>query len=284
MRLLSGLLSVASVAAFGFACGAFALTYVTPVPKPFVAPQRAAALDTGADDTRDLPQGWPAVFGVIPEPEPEPESEPEPEPEVFVELPPEENTTYYLTGLVAGRGAKSWAMISEKDRGFVVRVGDILVGGETVVEITAEGVLIDYDGERQLIPVNRSELSNLVWREPLSEADRQPSPLLAEVTVPVEGLDRDYITGMFDAAGRLAASRSNGLSEGMEIVWMERGQFFDQIGLRTGDRILRVNGSSVATENLLVDIPDDGIANGSLDLEIMRDGTRQTLKVTLDKG
>ncbi len=281
MRLISGLLTGFSVVAFGFACGALALSYVAPEPQPFAAPVRAAAAAPAEDTSRDLPGTWPPVFGTVPPP---PEPDPEPLPEPVAEAPPEENTTYYLTGLVAGRGGESWAMISENDRGLVVRVGDELIGGETVMAIDARGVWLDHKGQRQLIPVQRSDFGNLVWTETDDTVEALPADLLAEVTIPFETLDRRFIERALAEAGRLTAAELADGSVGMDIVWTQRGELFEQIGLRTGDTILKVNGKSVVTENLLADTPDADLAGGTISFEILRDGSRQVVKVNLDQG
>lgn len=279
MKLLSGLLSVIAVASFGFALGALGLAYVAPAPQPYQPPERAAALQALAGDSRVLPDGWPAVFGKVPATEPEPEPAPQ-----VAEQPPEENTTYYLTGLVAGRGSDSWAMISENDRGLVVRVGDVLIGGETVTAIDAAGVWIDYAGETQLIAVQKTDLGGMVREQSVAAGDLPPARLLAEVTIPIEATDRRFIARALAAAGRLAATEQPGVSGGMDIVWLQRGELFDQMGLRTGDTILAVNGKTLETEDLLADMPDADLLGEPLQLEILRDGARQMLKVNLDQG
>ena len=279
MRLLSAILAVGAVGAFGFALGALVLAYATPPGQPWQAPVRSAALQAPENTVRDLPETWPAIFGTVAPPEPEPEPEPE-----VAEAPPEENTTYYLTGLVAGRGSESWAMITENDRGLVVRIGDVLVGGETVTGIDAKGVWIDYQGQRQLIPVQKADLVGLVSTETAAVTELPQAALLAEVTIPIEQMNRRVIGRALASAGRLAATERPGTAGGMDIVWVQQGELFDQMGLRTGDTILAVNGKTLETEDLLADMPDADLLGGPLQLEILRDGARQMLKVNLDQG
>ena len=281
MRLIAGLFTLVSVAAFGFACGALGLVYLAPDPAPFVAPERAAAVTNPDTMGTDLPTTWPAVFGTVPPPEIEPEPEPEPEP--AAEAPPEQNTTYILTGLVAGR-ADSWALISENDRGLVVRVGDELIGGEVVTAIDTEGVWIEVDGQTQLIAPQRPQTEGMVRTEAPAVANLPPAHLLAEITIPMEQLDRRFIERALAEAGRLTATEQDDAAGGMDIVWIQRGELFDQMGLRTGDTILTVNGKTLVTENLLADTPDSELDSGALNLEILRDGARQVLKVNLDQG
>ena len=279
MRLLSAILSVVAVASFGFAVGALGLAYVAPAPVPYAPVERAAPAPARPDNAPALPNGWPAIFGTMPEPEPQPV------PQIAtVELPPEENTTYFLTGLVAGRGNDSWAMISENDRGLVVRVGDLLIGGETVTAIDAAGVWIDFRGQKQLVPVQKTDLGGLVRTEYSAQADLAQSSLLAEITIPLEILDRRFVERALTEAGRLEPTRKPGHNGGMDIVLVQRGQLFDQMGLQPGDTILAVNGKTLETENLLADVPDSVVLGGSLQLEILRDGARQMLKVYLDQG
>lgn len=267
------------MAGLGFACGALGLGLIAPPDSAFAPPERAAAVMASVEPTRDLPDRWPALFGTVPPPPPPP---PEPEPEV-VELPPEENTTYYLTGLVAGRGSDSWAMISENDRGLVVRLGDELIGGETVVGIDAQGVWLDYEGQRQLIPVQRSDLGHLVQLGDNPVATMGASGLLAEVTIPMEQLDLDHVAAVLAESGELAPVGSDD-GRGMELIRVREGQIWAQMGLRAGDTILSVNGKPLQTGGLLDDMPDADLTGGPLVLEIVRDGARQMLKVHLDQG
>ena len=252
--------------------------------QPFLAPAPSAIIEAKLESSVNLPDSWPAVFGAVPliAPKPEPVAEPEPQPEV-TEEPPQENTTYFLTGLVAGRGTASWAMISENDRGLVVRVGDTLIGGETVTEIDSDGVWIEYQGVRELIAVQKSDLEQLVdMGVPVDGATAIPE-LLAEITIPLESLDRRFIEASLTEAGSLAVSdrAENG---GMDIISIRDGELFAKMGLRSGDTILSVNGKTLQSADILADISDEDVLGGLLQLEILRNGTRQMVKVTLDQG
>ena len=229
---------------------------------------------------------WPALYGVvvIPEPEPEPEVAPEPEPEPVVEAEPEESTQYYLTGLVTNRG-DSWAMVASNDRTQVVRIGDELEGGEIVRAIDARGVWIDWGDIRQVIPVQRADLTGLISIErvktvDLADAGTQPT---TELRWSVEQLDARFIEEAFVEAGRLSGSTLADGSSGLNVETVQRGQLYDQIGLKTGDTILRINGKSVESQGLPAETPKDVMNSGSLSLEILRDGARQVIRVNLDQ-
>ena len=274
---MPGLITTAAVAALGFACGALALAAFPAPPEVFEAPQRAPAVEPVVVAKREVPTEWPAVFGVVPDVVVEPEPEPEPE---VVELPPEVNNTYWLTGVVTGRGINSFAMISENDRGVVVRVGDTLVGGETVTAIDSRGVWIEYEGAKELIPVQKSDLGDMV-RLPDVELE-DSADLLDEVTIAVEGLDKSYVIGLMSEAGQLAPSTRENIS-GVSILSVQAGLIFDQIGLRSNDVIIAINGTVPQASDLLLDISEDELSGG-LELQILRDGVQKRVKVRFDQG
>jgi len=276
---LSTLLASVAVAAFGFAGGVLGLGLLKPPAEAFVLPKPEAIVEAKLQSAIDLPNAWPAVFGDVPlvaEPEPEPEIIAEPE---VIEEPPQENTTYFLTGLVAGRGNSSWAMISENDRGLVVRVGDTLIGGELVTDITAEGVWLEFEGVRELIPLQKTDLAELVRFERTAPANEAPSEMLAEVTIVMEAMDRQFVEDVISEAGELALTPA-----GMDVLRIRQGQLFQQMGLRAGDTIVSVNGAALTSQTLLGDMPDADVLGAPLQFEILRDGSRQMVRVTLDQG
>lgn len=286
MRLLSNLMLTVAVAAFGFFAGQFGLTLTAPPATPFEPPEPAGAAEIAALDAPQLQATWPAVFGVeaIPEPEPEPEpvpvpvvqAEPAPEPE------PEMRLDYILSGLVAD-GRDGWAMV-QTEGGFVkvVRPGDELEGGEVVTRIDAAGVHMMWNGAPQLIPVWRPDLSNLARVE--IENPHVPPETTSEVRVTVERLDRNFIERALVEAGRLVKTELEDGSSGLDVAWIRQGELYDQFGLQTGDMILRINGEIVENPDLLTNAPNALMDGGSLDLEIMRNGTRQLIKVNLDQS
>lgn len=275
LKLLTGPLTLMSIAGFGFACGALGFAALPAPPPEFVPPERAPALEPVILTDQTQPQTWPAVFGIVPDDPPEPveqviDDAPPP--------PPEENTTYWLTGIVAVPNGKSFAMISENNRGVVVRVGDVLVGGETVTGIDASGVWISYQGETQLIPLPKTDLEGLVTRPAPTPDPADAPPIGQDMTLVVESTDRDYIASLLADAARLEM-----LESGLSLVSVQQGQIFAQLGLQSGDLIVKVNGTEVSAEtggDLLSHVTGDP---AFLEFEIQRGAARQTVKVSFDK-
>jgi len=282
-RLLSNLLLTGAVGAFGFSGGLLALTVLAPPGQPFEPPQLAGTATASHATARTLEAVWPAIFGVevVPEPEPTPEPvaavapEPEPDPE------PEIRYDYMLAGLVADeRGG--WAMVSAGGMAELVRPGDTLEGGETITRIDPQGVWIMLGDIPQVIPVNKSDFSELVWRTAPAEAP--PIESREEVRVSVERMDRNFIERALVDAGRLVRTELEDGSSGLDVVWIRRGELYDQMGLRTGDMILRIDGEEAGDQDMHVRAPGALSGGGSIDLEIMRNGARQKIKVSLDQS
>jgi len=280
VSVLSNIALSAGIGALGFSAGGFGLTATGPDPTPFSAPAPAGAASDAGPSAPLLEAVWPAVFGTVPPPPPEPEPEPvilvEPEPE------PEIRYDYQLTGLVADEYA-GWAMISLGGLQQVVRVGDELEGGEIVTRIDNRGVWVTWRDLPQLIPVYKPDTSAMA-RDLTAEADAAPARDLGEVSVVLERLDRRALEETFYDAGNLVLTDQANGSKALDVVWIRQGALYDRIGLRTGDKIIRINGEIVDNLDLLAYVPDTITNGGSIDLEILRDGTRQIIKVNLGQG
>ena len=288
MTVLSNIALYASVAALGVTAGGVALTATAPEPTGFVAPEPAGvAVELAAAPT--LSPQWPEVFGTVPPPAPDPEPAPEPvaapapepAPQPAPEPEPEIRYDYVLAGIVAG-DREGWALVSAGGLQQLIRVGDELDGGEIVERIDDKGVWITWRGLPQLIPVYRTDSSLFMTITPTEPA--APPETLGEVDVTIERMDRRFLQRTFEAAGRLVMTDEDDGTSALDVVWIRQGELYERIGLRTGDKILRINGSMVENPDLLAHLPDAITQGGTIDLEILRDGTRQIIKVNLGQG
>ncbi|MEL7116089.1 MAG: hypothetical protein AAGP08_10930 [Pseudomonadota bacterium] len=274
---MSGLFTSVAVGAMGFACGALALSLAPSEPVPFVPPSRAPAVEPVVVPAREAPEIWPTVFGTIPEVAPEPELAPEPE----VEPPPERNNSYLLTGVIAGPSIESFAMLSENDRGIVVRKGDTLVGGEVVTAIDAQGVWIEYNGATELIPVPETDFGTMVSLDtpdpetPEEDAEAAAGPA-SEFTFIIESLSLRSVEELVNGSGVIEPRDDRAV-----LVSVAQGMLFEKIGLQAGDQILTVNGVLPEGANLVANTPEPDLLRGALEFEILRDGARHMVKVTL---
>ncbi|WP_333830397.1 hypothetical protein [Pararhodobacter sp.] len=151
-----GLLAGGVVAGFGL--GALALALLLPAPQPMPLP--GILVQTRMDqplapDTALPSRLWPAAFGTPPRPAtPQPAFAPSPAPaddtDEEEEYLPYTDYDYLLRGMVAQEGG-GWALIESEIGVEVVRVGSELSGGETVIEITPHGVILQGYGPEFLL-------------------------------------------------------------------------------------------------------------------------------------
>jgi general secretion pathway protein C len=66
-----------------------------------------------------------------------------------------------------------------------------------------------------------------------------------------------------------------------EILWVREGQVYDLIGLREGDKVLRVNGHAVLDPDMLSRAQAMIADAEELAIEILRAGQRRTITVRI---
>ena len=147
---LLALLASAGFAAFGLSQLARGLNAPAIEVAPFAPPGRVAAASTGPAANPASAPPWPALFGQ-PAPAPEPPA-PAPEPVIdenpFPDDDPYFDTVLYsLRGLVYQGDGLGYAMLETDDGIIVVRQGDSLPGGETVLEVAQDGIEIGFDDD-----------------------------------------------------------------------------------------------------------------------------------------
>jgi len=145
----------------GFGLGTLILALLLPAPEatPLPPPPELRSPQIGEIAPSTLPgRSWAAAFGTAPEPAPPP---PPPEPAFQDEPEIEENfeeedytpyaeTNYRLRGMVIEDDG-GWALVESEIGIEVVRVGSVLSGGETIVEIIADGVILQGFGPEFLL-------------------------------------------------------------------------------------------------------------------------------------
>lgn len=179
---LALLLPAAVVAGFGL--GLLALGFVRPTsqvalpPLPSAQPQIAGNDAADVQSPRTVHPIWGAAFGeptpvATPQPpEPEPIQQPE-----FDEPDSYDTSMYVLRGLVQDENG-GWGLLETDIGSMVVRPGDILEGGEEVLQITAEGIEIGIFDEVYLIGFDDDA------ERSLAEPARVPHLAVPEPTIP----------------------------------------------------------------------------------------------------
>lgn len=140
-------LSALAAVLAGFGLGTLALSLTRPVPEiallPPVALSAPIEAEAEAEPTPGPERPWPHAFGppvvAVPD-EPEPAAPPPPP-----ETPPPPAPAYTLRGTITD-GAGGWVLADGPDGIELVRLGRRLSGGELVIDISAEGMVLERDG------------------------------------------------------------------------------------------------------------------------------------------
>ena len=147
---LLALLASAGFAAWGLSQLAMGLNAPAIEPVPIAPPAQAATAPTGPAAIPVSMPPWPALFGQ-PAPAPEPPA-PAPEPVIDENPFPDDDpyfdtVPYTLRGLVYQGDGLGFALLEADDGIIVVRQGDSLPGGETVLEVARDGIEIGFDDD-----------------------------------------------------------------------------------------------------------------------------------------
>lgn len=226
------------------------------------APEPASAARPGVAQTGAEPPAWPAVFGQPATDAPAPET------------PDPISQDYSLIGVVAGLQSR-WAVIAAPSGEVLVRPGDVLSGGETVEKITPGGVWVRKGAERARIGFPGDEGQTVQGAPPPAAATAPRRVEIARGDL----LGRD-LRRVFGRAGTIQMVAAGG-APAPEILWVRAGEIYDRIGLRSGDRVLRINGEPAGAPETLARAGDIIASSPEVMLEVLRAGVIVPITVVL---
>lgn len=158
-RFLAFIVTLAALGAGGWLGKALWETRETAlIPPPKIEIARAGSGEDTPSEARRS-RGWPALFGELAPPAPAQDNTPEPqppapEPEAVPPSPPLESQGYGLSGIIRS-GDKRWAIVTHPTGDKILRAGDQLADGATVVEITAEEIVVETGRGRETLALPR---------------------------------------------------------------------------------------------------------------------------------
>ncbi|MBY5974334.1 PDZ domain-containing protein [Ferrimonas balearica] len=251
----------------GLGLGALTLTTVPRnAPDPHLAPVNSTPTQPSFAGSSARP--WPALFGT---PEAAPTS-------VAVENTPT-STQFGLKGLVAA-GEAGWAIVSGPDGDRLVNPGSELAAGIAVTAIRATGVEISRNGRTEVIVFDEeSQPGTLALTETVRAAPGQ----VATSTLSLKQLQTDGFRRTLGlAGGAKSVDRGDG-AMAQQVVWVRKGRFFDQLGLREGDIVLAINGYETGDLDALSNALPELLRQRSFTVEIQRSGAPMTLEVSINE-
>ena len=198
-----------------------------------------------------------------------------------------------LLGMMSG-GSSGFAIIADASGDEAVyRAGDELPDGSVLETIEAQRVIIDRDGEREALELDRD-------RPSLSPARTASNPAQPMQVAPIPGLRGfDRTTGVSAAsytgrgsstAGRLDAS---GLARQISVMPVAGGGYrvrpgrdarlFAELGLQINDIVTAVNGQPLESEDDARALFADVMRRGEVAITLNRGGREMTLRPDLEQ-
>ncbi len=148
MRRLARFALFPACIAFGFAAVHLALILFPPDSRQSSAARLTPVIaPVAAPKTETVSAPWPALFGVYQPPEPQPPAPVAPPPPP---TPPLASLGFSLRGIFS-KDSESWAILGHPNGDSILRVGDQLIDGVTLSEITSEGIWVETARGRELL-------------------------------------------------------------------------------------------------------------------------------------
>ncbi|MBI3621924.1 MAG: hypothetical protein HY208_07050 [Nitrospirae bacterium] len=163
--------------------------------------------------------------------------------------------THHLVGTVTGGGDFGFAVLEEKSNSAqnLYRVGDLLPGGAQLVGIERYAITIRVGGALQQLAVQEEVPGAAPAGGPSAAAGG-----VREVAANHWLIDRGKIEAALAnlpkllTQARLIPNFIGGKANGFQVLSMQPGSFFTEIGLKEGDVLQRINGVEVNDpQNLL---------------------------------
>lgn len=188
-----------------------------------------------------------------------------------------------LKGVMAG-GDDAFAIIADdqgRERSY--RRGAELPDGSRLEEIEALRVVVQRDGRREALELDRALSASA--RAPTSSAAARPElPGIRGLQAPA---------GISAASLQVPAASASGVSDQISILPVAGGGFrvrpgrdarlFGEIGLQVNDVVMAVNGRPLASEDEARALFGEVLRSGELSITINRQGREMTLRPDLDR-
>ncbi|MBI3078813.1 MAG: hypothetical protein HYY85_17805 [Deltaproteobacteria bacterium] len=177
-----------------------------------------------------------------------------------------------LLGTVVGEATGPYAVIHDEssNKQQLIRIRDRLADGWLVAEIRREQVVLQAGKERHLLEMKYGQMGA---GAPRQEARPAPGPLARPPAAPQE----DQV-GQVLSQANFMTFHNNGRPDGAVVAGVLQGPVFEELGLRQGDLIKRINGQEVTTGEAARQLLTDLIRNRrGMTVEVLRGNEMQTL-------
>jgi type II secretion system protein C len=184
---------------------------------------------------------------------------------------------------VALRGDDWLAVIADADgTQHLRRVGDV-VEGATIVAVTWDGIMLEADGRRTHLPLETQPPADAEAPRPVATPSAPPARDVRQVSADSFLVDRAALLGQVGNMSSLLAQLravpevEAGEPIGFRVFSIAKESIFRRLGLRDGDVIRRVNGTTLHDPTALLSFIQ-GLGNESrIALDLVRGGKPATL-------
>ncbi len=223
------------------------------------------------------------LFGEPEKAKPAPSPAPSPRP-----APPARLDARLLGTVVAGEHSAAVLKLAREPAERVFFLGEEIVPGVRLAEVHADAVIIERGGRRERLALEKAKSAGM----PAAIAP-PPRPGVRPPSLPgrpIRRIDRPVSRGLIErgirdfpkllSQARVVPHFVDGKADGFVISSIVPGSLYDQVGLRNGDIIRKVNGQRVTSAQQAMAMYQALEKATSIDLEVLRAG--QALQLHYD--
>jgi len=185
-----------------------------------------------------------------------------------------------LWGTVSGLGGQTYAVIEEaKSRQQnLYKVGDA-VQNATVKMVFREKVILSVNGQDEVLEIEeiRGRASGRMPPQTATKSRRQKITLKrSQIESSVKNVNE------LMKQVKIRPHTENGQAAGLMLSSIQRGSIFRRMGLRSGDVITGVNGSSLVSVDDALKIYENMKSSSNMSIEIKRRGRNRTIDYNIE--
>ena len=176
----------------------------------------------------------------------------------------------------------SWAMIGKGEKQKLYKIGDPIenASGAKVAKILKRKVVINNRGKLEELWLYGEDGKNFTTSAPpIRTARPTPTPSSSKAKIKASQIKKAKNIG--DVV-RFMVATENGKMIGYKVRPGRQRELFDQVGLKTDDIVVSVNGIEVNEPQKVREVYQALKTATEANLEVLRDGTTQSIQITMD--
>lgn len=198
-----------------------------------------------------------------------------------------------LWGVAVHNDGSSYCIIEDltTHKQELYRMNEKVPGNASVKLVEWDRVILDRDGQDEILDLVPAQGGPIPGR-PVPAAATQPqtptNPHIQQVSETQYGIDRSEVDSALDNMNQLFTQIravphfEGGKSTGFRLFAIRQNSIFDQIGLRNGDIIQKINGNDINDPSRALALFQELRTERELNVEILRNKETKTLKLSIN--